>query len=149
LAIGQGDPLPLGPPKEPPLGLAEHAGLGVRTQRREPLNPSRERLEPAFQVESERPETRRAVDGEIQNCLSDGAFVSTFLPELPYFGQNRWTDHRFARRQATHSQRFDSLADLKRSIRASLCDFQTMRGGDSGGFPSATPAPQIRQSAGS
>jgi len=31
------------------------------------------------------------------------------------------------RRRATHNRLFDSLADLKRSIRASLCYFQTMR----------------------
>jgi transposase len=32
------------------------------------------------------------------------------------------------RRRATHNRLFDRLADLKRSIRASLCYFQTMRG---------------------
>src|SRR5512147_480061 len=32
------------------------------------------------------------------------------------------------RRRATHNRLFDSLADLKRSIRASLCNYQTMRG---------------------
>jgi transposase len=31
------------------------------------------------------------------------------------------------RRRATHNRLFDTLADLKRSIRASLCYFQTMR----------------------
>lgn len=31
------------------------------------------------------------------------------------------------RRRATHNRLFDSLADLKRSLRASLCYFQTMR----------------------
>src|SRR5262249_30210004 len=31
------------------------------------------------------------------------------------------------RRRATHNRLFDSLADLKRSIRASLCYFQTVR----------------------
>jgi transposase len=31
------------------------------------------------------------------------------------------------RRRATHNRLFDSLADLKRSIRASLCYFQTLR----------------------
>jgi len=31
------------------------------------------------------------------------------------------------RRRATHNRLFDSLADLKKSIRASLCYFQTMR----------------------
>jgi transposase len=32
------------------------------------------------------------------------------------------------RRRATHNRLFDRLADLKRSLRASLCYFQTMRG---------------------
>jgi transposase len=32
------------------------------------------------------------------------------------------------RRRATHNRLFDTLADLKRSLRASLCYFQTMRG---------------------
>jgi transposase len=32
------------------------------------------------------------------------------------------------RRRATHNRLFDTLADLKKSIRASLCYFQTMRG---------------------
>ena len=30
------------------------------------------------------------------------------------------------RRRATHNRLFDSLADLKKSIRASLCYFQTV-----------------------
>jgi hypothetical protein len=32
------------------------------------------------------------------------------------------------RRRATHNRLFDTLGDLKRSLRASLCYFQTMRG---------------------
>ncbi len=32
------------------------------------------------------------------------------------------------RRRATHNRRFDTLADLKRSIRNSLCYLQAMRG---------------------
>ena len=35
---------------------------------------------------------------------------------------------RVLRRRATHDRLFESLADLKRSLRASLCDFQTVRG---------------------
>jgi transposase len=31
------------------------------------------------------------------------------------------------RRRATHNRLFDTLADLKRSVRSSLCYFQTMR----------------------
>ena len=34
---------------------------------------------------------------------------------------------RLLRRRATHNRLFDSLADLKKSIRASLCYFQTVR----------------------
>jgi hypothetical protein len=34
---------------------------------------------------------------------------------------------RLLRRRATHNRLFDSLADLRRSIRASLCYYQTMR----------------------
>ena len=34
---------------------------------------------------------------------------------------------RALRRRATHNRRFDTLTDLKKSIRASLCYFQTMR----------------------
>jgi transposase len=32
------------------------------------------------------------------------------------------------RRRATHNRLFDTMADLKRSLRASLCYYQTMRG---------------------
>jgi transposase len=35
---------------------------------------------------------------------------------------------RVLRRRATHNRLFDSLADLKRSLRSSLCYFQTVRG---------------------
>jgi DDE superfamily endonuclease len=35
---------------------------------------------------------------------------------------------RVLRRRATHNRLFDRLADLKRSIRSSLCYFQTVRG---------------------
>jgi len=35
---------------------------------------------------------------------------------------------RVLRRRATHNRLFDTLADLKRSVRNSLCYFQTMRG---------------------
>lgn len=34
---------------------------------------------------------------------------------------------RVLRRRATHNRRFDTLGDLKRSVRSSLCYFQTMR----------------------
>jgi transposase len=36
------------------------------------------------------------------------------------------------RRRAAHNQLFDSLAGLRRSVRNSLCYFQTMRGGSGG-----------------
>ena len=32
------------------------------------------------------------------------------------------------RRRATHNRLFDTIADLKESIRANLCYFQTIRG---------------------
>jgi hypothetical protein len=35
---------------------------------------------------------------------------------------------RLLRRRAKHDRLFDRLADLKRSIRTSLCEFQTVRG---------------------
>ena len=35
---------------------------------------------------------------------------------------------RLLRRRATHNRLFESLAGLKRSLRASLCYFQTVRG---------------------
>ena len=35
---------------------------------------------------------------------------------------------RVLRRRATHDRLFTTLGDLKRSLRTSLCDFQTMRG---------------------
>jgi hypothetical protein len=35
---------------------------------------------------------------------------------------------KLSRRRATHDRLFDRLADLRRSIRARLCDFQTLRG---------------------
>jgi transposase len=35
---------------------------------------------------------------------------------------------RLLRRRATHNRLFETMADLKRSLRASLCDYQTVRG---------------------
>jgi len=35
---------------------------------------------------------------------------------------------RVSRRRATHNRLFDGMGDLKRSLRASLCYFQTVKG---------------------
>lgn len=35
---------------------------------------------------------------------------------------------RLLRRRATHNRLFDTMADLKRALRASVCYYQTMRG---------------------
>ena len=35
---------------------------------------------------------------------------------------------RLLRRRATHNRLFETMADLRRSLRASLCDYQTVRG---------------------
>ena len=52
------------------------------------------------------------------------------LKRLPSYSPHLNPIERFwkrLRRRATHNRLFDSLGDLKRSIRASLCYFQTMR----------------------
>jgi transposase len=67
-----------------------------------------------------------------------GAAVRQALAENPHLKLKRLPSYspqlnpieRFwkkLRRRATHNRLFDSLADLKKSIRASLCYFQTMR----------------------
>jgi transposase len=53
------------------------------------------------------------------------------LKRLPSYSSQLNPIERFwkaLRRRATHNRMFDTLADLKQSIRASLCYFQTMRG---------------------
>jgi hypothetical protein len=52
------------------------------------------------------------------------------LKRLPSYSPQLNVIERFwklLRRRATHNRLFDTLADLKRSIRASLCYFQTLR----------------------
>ena len=52
------------------------------------------------------------------------------LQRLPSYSPQLNPIERFwkkLRRRATHNRLFDTLADLKKSIRASLCYFQTMR----------------------
>jgi hypothetical protein len=52
------------------------------------------------------------------------------LKRLPSYSPHLNPIERFwkkLRRRATHNRLFDTLADLKRSLRASLCYFQTMR----------------------
>ena len=45
-------------------------------------------------------------------------------PRLDAIGRSR----RVLRRRATHDRLSESLADLERSLRAGLCDFQTVQG---------------------
>jgi len=57
-------------------------------------------------------------------------------PHLEFYRLPSYSPHlnvierfwRLLRRRATHNRLFDSLADLKRSVRSSLCYFQTVRG---------------------
>ena len=65
------------------------------------------------------------------------------LKRLPSYSPQLNVIERFwklLRRRATHNRLFDTLADLKRSIRASLCYFQTVRGASRRSLPSAIPA---------
>ena len=53
------------------------------------------------------------------------------LYRLPSYSPNLNVIERFwkkLRRRATHNRLFDTIADLKASVRASLCYFQTLRG---------------------
>jgi transposase len=64
----------------------------------------------------------------IDAALAENPHLS--FQRLPSYGPQRNAIERFwkkLRRRATHNRLFDSLADLKRSLRASLCYFQTMR----------------------
>ena len=57
-------------------------------------------------------------------------------PHLEFYRLPSYSPHlnvierfwRVLRRRATHNRLFDRLADLKRSLRSSLCYFQTVRG---------------------
>src|SRR5262249_48556941 len=78
--------------------------------------------------------------------------VKQALAEPPQLGLKRLPRYRpqlnvierfgkWLRRRATPNRLFDALADLKRSIRASLCYFQTVRRRIEHASPSATLAP--------
>jgi transposase len=65
----------------------------------------------------------------IDEALADHPHLEFY--RLPSYSPQLNVIERFwklLRRRATHNRLFDSLADLKRSIRASLCYFQTVRG---------------------
>lgn len=63
----------------------------------------------------------------VQKTLADNPHLE--LKRLPSYSPQLNVIERFwklLRRRATHNRLFDTLADLKRSIRASVCYFQTM-----------------------
>ena len=65
----------------------------------------------------------------IDEALADNPHLE--FKRLPSYSPQLNPIERFwkmLRRRATHNRLFDSLADLKRSLRASLCYFQTVRG---------------------
>jgi DDE superfamily endonuclease len=65
----------------------------------------------------------------IDEALADNPHLE--FKRLPSYSPQLNVIERFwkvLRRRATHNRLFDRLADLKRSIRASLCYFQTVRG---------------------
>jgi hypothetical protein len=68
-----------------------------------------------------------------------GAIVAEALAEHPHLELKRLPSYspqlnvierfwRLLRRRATHNRLFEEMADLKRSLRASLCYYQTVRG---------------------
>jgi transposase len=64
----------------------------------------------------------------IKEALAENAHLK--LKRLPSYSPQLNPIERLwkrLRRRATHNRLFDTLADLKKSIRASLCYFQTMR----------------------
>lgn len=65
----------------------------------------------------------------IEEALADHPHLEFY--RLPSYSPQLNVIERFwklLRRRATHNRLFDSLADLKTSLRASLCYYQTMRG---------------------
>ena len=65
----------------------------------------------------------------IDEALADNPHLE--FKRLPSYSPQLNAIERFwklLRRRATHNRLFESLADLKRSLRASLCYFQTVRG---------------------
>jgi DDE superfamily endonuclease len=64
----------------------------------------------------------------IRQALAENPHLK--LKRLPSYSPHLNPIERFwkkLRRRATHNRLFDTLADLKKSLRASLCYFQTMR----------------------
>ena len=67
--------------------------------------------------------------GPVDEALADNPHLE--FKRLPSYSPKLNVIERFwklLRRRATHNRLFDSLADLRRSLRASLCYFQTVRG---------------------
>jgi len=67
--------------------------------------------------------------GPIDEALADCPHLEFY--RLPSYSPQLNVIERFwklLRRRATHNRLFDTLADLRRSLRASLCYYQTMRG---------------------
>ena len=65
----------------------------------------------------------------VDDALADHPHLEFY--RLPSYSPQLNVIERFwklLRRRATHNRLFDGLADLKRSLRASLCYYQTMRG---------------------
>jgi transposase len=64
----------------------------------------------------------------IDEALADNPHLELY--RLPSYSPNLNVIERFwkkLRRRATHNRLFDTIADLKESVRASLCYFQTIR----------------------
>jgi hypothetical protein len=67
--------------------------------------------------------------GQVIDALADNPHLE--LKRLPSSSPQLNVIERFwklLRRRATHNRLFDTMADLKRSLRASLCYYQTVRG---------------------
>jgi hypothetical protein len=65
----------------------------------------------------------------VDEALADNPHLE--LKRLPSYSPQLNVVERFwrpLRRRATHNRLFDTMADLKRSLRASLCYYQTVRG---------------------
>ena len=65
----------------------------------------------------------------VEEALADNPHLELY--RLPSYSPNLNVIERFwkkLRRRATHNRLFDTVADLKASVRASLCYFQTLRG---------------------
>lgn len=65
----------------------------------------------------------------VDEAMADNPHLEFY--RLPSYSPNLNVIERFwkkLRRRATHNRLFDTIADLKASVRASLCYFQTLRG---------------------